>query len=143
MKEKVLEIGSIVLVIVLIVVGVMLTKDNDNEIPNEENVNNENIVKNEKNISVFVFNKESQNIYSGDLVTEEKYLIDALKEIEELEIISEEGPYGAYITSINGIQQSDGFYWTYYIGEDYAVVGVSGCEIEDGKTYNFKIEEMN
>lgn len=144
MNEKAKEIGSIVLVIVLIIVGVIITSNKEEiEISNEENINNEEVVNSEKNISVFVYDKERKNIYSGDIATNEKYLMDVLDDMDGLEIISEDGMYGAYITSINGISQGDGYYWTYYIDEDYAVVGASKCKIEDGKTYNFKIEEMN
>lgn len=144
MKQKVLEIGSIILVIALIIVGSILIKDNGTEeiVKNDGEII-ENNVKSEKNITIVIWDKESQNIYSGDVATEAVYLIDALEEIEELNVVIENGIYGAYITSINEISQGDNSYWTYYIDDEYASVGVSGCEIEEGKTYTFKIEEYN
>lgn len=145
MKQKILEIGSIVVVIVLIIVGVMLTSDDSNvdEVLDDANVNDEVVIKDEKNISIFVFDKENKNVYSGDVATEEKFLIDVLEKMDGLDVVSEDGSYGAYIVSIMGISQGDNYYWTYYIDDEYASVGVSGCEIEDGKTYNFKIEKYD
>ena len=40
------------------------------------------------------------------------------------------------------IEQGDNYYWSYYIDDQYATVGVSNCQIENGKTYNFKIEKF-
>ena len=31
-------------------------------------------------------------------------------------------------------------YWSYYIDEEYAEVGVSNCEIKEGSTYKFVYE---
>lgn len=133
MKKNLSEIGSIVLVIALIILGVVISESNEDE----------NVTTIEKNITISVFDKESQNIYSGDVATEAVYLIDALEAVEELNVVSQNGVYGAYITSINGISQDDSSYWTYYVDDEYASVGVSGCKIEEGKTYTFKIEEYN
>lgn len=54
----------------------------------------------------------------------------------------EDSEYGKYITSILGIEQGDNYYWSYYINNEYANVGVSNCEIEQDKIYTFKIEKF-
>lgn len=51
-----------------------------------------------------------------------------------------EGEYGLYIDSVNGITadwDTDGTYWSFYIGEDYALTGVDQTELTDGATYSF------
>ena len=61
------------------------------------------------------------------------------------EIISgEEGPYGIYIKTVNGITadyDTDKTYWAFYIGDEYAMTGVDKTEITDGATYTLKIEK--
>ena len=83
------------------------------------------------------------NIYNKEIRTDEEYLIDVLKDTEELNVITEDSKYGEYITSIMGIEEVNNYYWVYYIGEEYATVGVSNCKLEEEKTYNFKIERYN
>ena len=55
----------------------------------------------------------------------------------------EDSQYGKYITSILGIEEGDSYYWSYYINDEYASIGVSSCEIEENSVYSFKIENMN
>ena len=67
-----------------------------------------------------------------------------MQEIEEIQFKTKKGDYGDYITSIMGIEQKttrkDMYYWSYYINDEYAQVGVSLCEIEEGYTYKFVYE---
>ncbi len=59
-------------------------------------------------------------------------------------ITGEEGQYGMYIKSVNGITadfDKDGTYWAFYIGEGYAMTGVDKTDITDGATYTLKIEK--
>lgn len=128
--KKIGIIAVIAIVIIGAVIGVIISKSNKN---------NENI----KTITISVFNKENENIYKENVNTDKQYLIEVLEENKDLNVKSEDSQYGKYITSIKGIEQGDNYYWSYYIDGQYAEVGVSSCEIEDGKTYDFKIESMN
>lgn len=121
-----------VILIILIVVGTVLIRLNRDE----SKINN-------KTITISVYNKENEKIYNENIDTDKQYLFDVISEREDLQVISEDSQYGKYITSIMEIEQGDNYYWTYYIDGQYAEVGVSNCEIEDGKTYDFKIESMN
>lgn len=96
-----------------------------------------------KTVTISIFDKEQKNIYSESVNTDKKYLIEVLEEKKDLEVKTEDSQYGKYITSIKGIEQGDNYYWSYYIDGQYAEVGVSSCEIENGKNYDFKIESMN
>lgn len=94
-------------------------------------------------VTINIYNKENTNIYEKNIKTEKEYLIDVLKENEEIKVMTEDGPYGAYITSIMDIDQGDDYYWSYYIDDEYATTGISNCKIENGKKYDFKIEKFN
>lgn len=135
MKNNIKKIGVISAIAIILVIGVVVAVINNSN----KNVNNEN----KKTITISVFNKENENIYKERVNTDKQYLIEVLEENKDLDVKAEDSQYGKYITSIKGIEQGDNYYWSYYIDGQYAEVGVSSCEIENGKTYDFKIESMN
>ena len=58
-------------------------------------------------------------------------------------IDAEEGPYGLYINAVTGIAadfNTDGAYWSLYIGEEYAMTGVSDTPIAEGDTFKLVYE---
>ncbi len=64
--------------------------------------------------------------------------------LDEGIISGEDGQYGMYIKSVNGITadfDKDGTYWAFYIGDEYAMTGVDKTDITDGATYTLKIEK--
>ncbi|MBE6749008.1 MAG: DUF4430 domain-containing protein [Ruminococcaceae bacterium] len=62
----------------------------------------------------------------------------------ELNLISgEEGQYGLYVKTVNGITldyDKDGKYWAFYEENAYANQGVDQTEITEGGVYTFKAE---
>ena len=53
-------------------------------------------------------------------------------------IAGEEGPYGLFIKSVNGIRadyDKDGSYWGFYKNGEMMLVGVDGATIADGEHY--------
>ena len=75
-------------------------------------------------------------------ITTEKALVgEAL--LDEKLIAGEEGPYGLYVKTVNGITldyDKDGYYWSFYIDGEYGLTGVDQTEITDGAAYAFKAE---
>ena len=58
-------------------------------------------------------------------------------------IDGDEGEFGLYVKTVNGITvdyDTDGKYWAFYVGDEYAVSGVDSTEIVEGETYSFKVE---
>ena len=58
-------------------------------------------------------------------------------------IAGEEGPYGLYIKTVNGITldyEKDGMYWSFYVGQDYAITGIDQTEITPNTVYTLKAE---
>lgn len=133
MNKNVKKISIIVVIAIILIVGIVVIANK------AENGANDN----KKTITISVYNKENENIYKENIDTDKQYLFDAISEKKDLKVVSEDSQYGKYITSIMGIEQGDNYYWSYYIDGQYAEVGVSKCEIEDGKTYDFKIESMS
>lgn len=73
--------------------------------------------------------------------TEAQTVGDAL--LEEGLISGEKGPYGLYVTEVNGIRavyEEDGYYWSFYIDGEYAMSGVDATDVQDGAEYMLKEE---
>lgn len=68
--------------------------------------------------------------------TDEEYLGPVL--LSEGLIAGEEGPYGLYITTVDGedaVYEEDGAYWALYEGDDYAMQGADATPVNDGARY--------
>ncbi len=77
-----------------------------------------------------------------EIHTDKKTVGDALLEHKLIE--GEEGDYGLYVKKVNGIladYDKDQTYWAFYIDGEYAMTGVDKTDIEEGKTYTFKVEK--
>ena len=67
---------------------------------------------------------------------------DALSEQNLIE--GEEGDYGLYVTTVNGITadyDTDQTYWAFYVNGEYASTGVDSTPVNEGDTYEFKVEK--
>jgi len=97
----------------------------------------------ESTINVVINDYEKDGIYKEEIKTDKTKLIDVLKELD-IELKYEDDKYGAYITSIKGLEQKEDdkgmYYWSYYVNDSYATTGVSSCDVEDGKKYTFNYE---
>lgn len=58
-------------------------------------------------------------------------------------IAGEEGEYGLYVKTVNGISadyEKDGVYWAFYVDGEYASAGVDAVSATPGTVYSFKVE---
>lgn len=62
----------------------------------------------------------------------------------ELELIAgEEGRYGLFVKTVNGITvdyDRDGTYWAFYVNGEYAASGVDATVITEGDDYSLKVQ---
>ena len=73
--------------------------------------------------------------------TDEEFVGFALIAHELIE--GEDGPYGMYIKSVLGQvldYETDGMYWSFYVGSEYALTGVDLTPITEGGSYMLKAE---
>lgn len=65
--------------------------------------------------------------------------------LETLGLIQgEEGAYGLYVETVNGITadyDADKTYWAFYINGEYAMTGVDATEIVTGDSYELRVEQ--
>ena len=96
--------------------------------------------KTETNFTFVVVDAEG-NEKTFEITTDKKIVGDAL--LEEGLIAGEDGQYGLYVKTVNGITldyDTDGKYWAFYVNGEYAMTGVDTTEITTGATYSFKAE---
>ena len=134
MNKKNGIIISTIIVIIIILGAVTYINVNKNEFLDKN-------TSDKTQIFINVFDKENNEIYNKAFETQENYLVDLLENIKELDIVMEDSQYGKYIKSILGIVEGDNYYWSYYINNEYAMVGISNCKIEENAVYSFKIEK--
>ncbi len=91
----------------------------------------------EKTICVEVVHKdESSKQFTYQ--TDAEYLGEVL--LAEGLIVGEDGPYGLYISAVDGeeaIYEVDNSYWAFYQGTEYAAQGVDQTPIADGDQFAF------
>ena len=88
----------------------------------------------ERQVNVIVTTPEKT--YSFTILTDATILGEAL--VESGLADGEEGPYGLYITSVNGIQaiyEVDNSYWALSVDGEAASTGADSVSIEDGRAY--------
>lgn len=90
--------------------------------------------------SLQVIDKDG-NTTAFTINTDEKTVGAALLKVEL--IAGEQGDYGLYIKTVNGIAADydvDKTYWAFYIDGEYAMTGVDKTDIIVGTTYMLKVE---
>lgn len=93
-----------------------------------------------KTFTVEVVDKE-KNKTTMTVKTDMETVGEVLQEAKLLG--GEQGEYGLYIHSVNGIPvdyERDQAYWAFYVNGEYAVTGVDMTESEDGAVYTFAWE---
>ena len=77
-----------------------------------------------------------------EIHTDKTTVGEALLEVKLID--GEDGPYGLYVKSVNGITADydvDQTYWAFYINGEMAMTGVDKTNVEAGATYSFKVEK--
>lgn len=74
--------------------------------------------------------------------TDKETVGDALLELNLIE--GDDSEYGLYVKTVNGITadyDTDGTYWAFYVNGEYASTGVDSTPVNEGDTYEFKVEK--
>ena len=77
-----------------------------------------------------------------EIHTDEETVGAALMALDLL--VGEEGPYGLYVKTVNGITadyDKDKVYWAFYVNDEYGMTGVDMTEIEEGTVYSFRVSK--
>ena len=90
----------------------------------------------------FVVTDIDGNDTAFEITTDKNTVGEALT--DEGLIEGDDGPYGLYVKTVNGITadyDADGTYWAFYENGEYAMSGVDKTDIVPGAEYSFKVEK--
>jgi len=76
-----------------------------------------------------------------EIHTDKETVGEALQELNLID--GEEGEYGVFVKTVNGITadyDADGVYWAFYVNGEYAASGVDVTQITEGDSYALKVE---
>ena len=76
-----------------------------------------------------------------EIHTDKETVGEALQELKLID--GEEGEYGLFVKTVNGITadyDADGVYWAFYVNGEYAASGVDVTQITEGDSYALKVE---
>ena len=142
------KLSFIVCIVLIAAMALVTTGCNDNKNNTEETpsvtsttLSENNVIgKGETSFSLTVSdgigNQAEYTVY-----TDKKTVGEALVELDF--ISGDEGPYGLYIKTVNGITvdyDKDGKYWAFYVNGEYAMAGVDTTEIYKNAKYELKVE---
>ena len=74
--------------------------------------------------------------------TDKETVGDALLELNLIE--GDDSEYGLYVKTVNGITadyDTDHTYWAFYVNGEYSNTGVDSTPVNEGDTYEFKVEK--
>lgn len=149
LSKKLLVSISIALIAVIALVVTGCTNNSENENPSTTAPLESSTVQNSsaiylgegENTLIFIATDLDGNDTHYMIKTNKKTVGEAL--LEQNLIAGENGDYGLYVKTVNGITldyDNDGKYWAFYENGNYATSGVDQTEIIDGAVYNFKPE---
>ena len=146
MKNNTKKLFSMLLCMVLIVAMALFTtgcaenkETNSTSAPSQVDV----VVKGEGQ-TVFDFSvvDKDGNVIYFEIHTDKDKVGQALLDCQLIE--GEEGQYGLYVKTVNGITADydvDGTYWAFYVNDQYAMSGVDATDINVADSYAFKVEK--
>ena len=95
-----------------------------------------------KTMFLFTVVDKDGNETNFEIHTDKEIVGEALIDLEL--IAGDDGEFGLYVKTVNGITADydvDQTYWAFYVDGEYAMSGVDATTIEDGMTYAFKVEK--
>ncbi len=140
------RILSVMLCIVLIAAVALFTSgctDKNDEPPKESEVlsNVQELGEGEKSFLFTVVDDNGEET-GFNIRTDKTFVGEALQELGLID--GEDGPYGLYVKTVNGITydyDADGKYWAFYLDGEYAPTGVDVTEIDESVAYSFRVQK--
>ncbi len=103
------------------------------------------------NVTINVYNKDKEKIYSKEIRTDETNLFEIVKNIDDLEFVTEESEGGKFVASIlripyignpNGDSNIEACYWYEYKNGEICTDNILYCEIKNNDVIEFRLEKV-
>lgn len=155
MKMTTLKKSLLLVLCIVLIAAMALFTTGCSDTQNDTNSENETVASQVSSVSddITVMGEGEKQFYFNvvdidsnetkfDIRTNKETVGDALLELEL--IAGDDGDYGLYVKTVNGITadyDTNQTYWAFYVDGEYASAGVDTTEITDGMTYSFKVEK--
>lgn len=142
-KKKISKVLYIVVAVVLVLAAAFAVYAVKTDLFGKKEVNDEVQVTYSLSITA-----QGENVYKGDVsAAEGTVLFDSMKaalEKESIELVYDEGEYGAFITSIGGHAQNydENLYWTFTLNGEMTMEGVSYIVPAEGDKVDFVLSKV-
>lgn len=139
-------LSFIVCIVLIAALALFTTGCSDAKAPNDTNVTtitDGEVLGEGKTSFTFTVVDPDGNEVTAEIRTDKTIVGEALMELGL--IAGKQESYGLYVETVNGITldyDADGSYWSFYVGGEYAMLGVDMTEIVPGTTYMLKAEKM-
>ena len=133
--------ASVLCMVLIVAMALSMTACSSNTPADGASAGQEQVQTAEKSFTVEVVDKDG-NTETFDITTTKTTVGEALQ--EKGLIAGEEGPYGLYVTEVNGIVADynvDQTYWAFYVDGECASSGVDKTDVTDGAVYALKVEK--
>jgi len=90
--------------------------------------------------AISIYDEEGSQLYHEEISTTEASLFDALVASDQIEIGYESSQFGNFITTINGIDAEDGYFWGFFVDGEMSMVGPESHTVEDDDQIQFRLE---
>ena len=138
---------SLILCLVLIAAMALLTvgcTDNNSQETPATSADTQSVTVKGEGDTVFYFNviDKDGGVTKFEIHTNETKVGKALQNVQLIE--GEEGAYGLYVKTVNGITadyDTDGTWWEFMVGDEASMTGVDLTDIEAGATYAFRVSK--
>lgn len=135
------KLFSLLLCMMLIVAMACSTTGCNEKTPPVQQTESQRIGEGDTKFTFLVFDKDGEET-AFEVHTDQEIVGAALL---ELGLISgDEGEFGLYVKTVNGITadyEVDQTYWAFYVNGEYATSGVDTTKIQPGDVYAFRVEK--
>ena len=136
-------LSVILCVVLLAAMALMASGCNDNQTPTDGAAVSVGDVKGEGETAfIFEVTLPDGTAKAYEVRTDKATVGEALLDVGL--IAGEDSAYGLYVKTVDGVTldyDTDGMYWSFYVGGEYAMSGVDTTAVTAGETYAFKAEK--
>ncbi len=143
-KKKISKVLYVVIGVVLVLAAAFAVFAVKTDLFNKKEVNDD--VQVTYSLSVVA---QGESVYEGDVTAAEgTVLFDSMVvalEAEDIEVVYENGEFGAYITAIGGYAQdyNENLYWTFTVNGEMTMDGASSVVPADGDAVVFSLDVLS
>lgn len=144
MKNNLTKIVVGATILVIIIIGMAMIRNNDNNETSANTDNTNTTITEEVSVSTTIDSGETTNTYDKTLATDSTALdvLNLIADEDNIVLGTSTTDFGVLINSIDTIGEDteDGKYWSFYVNDEMASVGVADYTVNDNDVILMKYQ---